>query len=37
MDVLTIVMMCVFLGGVWGGFIVAIVIAVRKEEEKRKG
>ncbi len=34
MDGMTIVMMCLFLGGIWGGFVCALVIAVRKEEKK---
>lgn len=35
MDALTIAMMCLFLGGIWGGFVCALVIAMRKEEEKQ--
>jgi hypothetical protein len=37
MDLLTVVMMCIFLGGVWGGFIYALWVAIRKEEYKKKG
>jgi hypothetical protein len=31
----TIIMMMIFLGGVWGSFIYLVMLAVRKEREKR--
>ncbi|GEM_PF-1358262 len=37
MDLLTIVMMSLILGGVWGGFAYALRVAIKKEEGKRKG
>jgi len=35
-DRVTVIMMCLFLGGVWGGFVYALWAAIRKEKIKER-